>query len=182
MGRQVISQADIEGFLANRSAQRPVGGGSVVFGGGLASAPPPPVSPSVTAPDSGAAAPTPAIESAISPGTKPDSFQDRLLKYIPVEVVTTFVFLDGLVSVANGKLPVIALRWAIFFALLVGTWFYLSRVQHVSKSKQLAISTIAFAVWVFSLGGPFTAFSWYSPVYGATLLPLYTFFVPIVEV
>lgn len=182
MGRQVISEADIEAVLANRTDQPAVGGRRLVFGGGLASARPPAVSPSVTAPDPSAAVPAAAIVSAIGPGTKPDAFQDRLLKYIPMEVVTTFVFLDGLVSVANGRVPVNSLRWTIFFALLVGTWFYLKRVQQVSKSKQLAISTTAFAIWVFSLGGPFTAFGWYSPVYGAILLPLYTFFVPIIEV
>ena len=51
----------------------------------------------------------------------------------------------------------------------------LARVQRVSKKAQLAISTLAFAVWVFSLGGPFQSFSWYNPFYGSVLLPLYTF-------
>jgi Kef-type K+ transport system membrane component KefB len=68
----------------------------------------------------------------------------------------------------------------VFLALLVGTWFYLERLQKVSKRQQLIVSTVAFAIWTFSLGGPFADFAWYSPIYGAVLLPLYTFAVALV--
>jgi hypothetical protein len=30
---------------------------------------------------------------------------------------------------------------------------------------------------VFALGGPFKDFGWYKPIYGALLLPVFTFFV-----
>lgn len=108
-----------------------------------------------------------------------DTYQDRLLKLIPAEVVATYIFLDGVLRLAPANVPVPILRWFVFVVLLLGTWFYLSRVENVTKTHQLAISTIAFALWVFYLGGPFASFRWYSPIYGAVLLPLYTFGVAI---
>jgi hypothetical protein len=55
------------------------------------------------------------------------------------------------------------------------TPLYLFFVQKVKKAKQLILSTLSFAVWVFALGGPFTLLSWYDPLYGALLLPVFTF-------
>lgn len=92
-----------------------------------------------------------------------------------------FVLVDGMLRSAAPSLPIPVIRWVVFFALLAGTWLYLQRVERVSKLQQLLISTVAFAVWVFSLGGPFSAFTWYSPLYGAILLPLYTFSIPIFQ-
>lgn len=104
-----------------------------------------------------------------------DTYQTRLLKLIPSEVVAMYIFLDGVLRSAPANVPAQAIRWLVFGVLLCGTWFYLERVASVSKKGQLAVSTIAFAVWVFSLGGPFAAYSWYSYIYGALILPLYTF-------
>jgi hypothetical protein len=51
----------------------------------------------------------------------------------------------------------------------------------VSKSVQLAVSTFAFGVWVFALGGAFTSLSWYEPFLGSVMLVLFTFFVPLIS-
>ncbi len=152
MPREVVTQQDIRRLSGI--------GRSAGLAGGLRSA---------------AAAP------AQAPEARPDTYQDRLLKYIPAEVVATYVFLDGVARTGNNGAGAPSLRWFIFLILLLGTWFYLERVQQVRKVQQLIISTIAFAVWVLSLGGPFTSLGWYSPVYGAVLLPLYTFAVPVIE-
>ena len=116
---------------------------------------------------------------AATPNTKPDDYKQRLLKYIPTEVIALYLTLDTLVR-SSDDMPSNAL-WIIFAIGLVGTFLYLWRVEKVRKAKQLIISTIAFAVWVFALGGPFTALPWYEPLYAAILLPLYTFFIPIIE-
>lgn len=39
---------------------------------------------------------------------------------------------------------------------------------------QVLISTIAFVVWVFAIGGPFASLDWYKPVYGGIALILVT--------
>jgi hypothetical protein len=163
MGRQIITQDDVARYRQAQS-HRVAGFGAAP---GIAAAP--------------AAAAAPAIAAAVSQSGEPkaDDYQDRLLKLIPTEVVTSYIFLDGLLRSAPANVPASVLRWVVFVALLVATWFYLNRIENVTKRDQLIISTLAFALWVFSLGGPFTAFHWYSPIYGAVLLPLYTFGVAI---
>jgi hypothetical protein len=110
-----------------------------------------------------------------------DEYADRLMKYIPGEVVSLFILLNGLASNAPEAIPKVPLQWFVFVFLLAGTWFYLWRVQKVTKRLQLVISTVAFAIWVFFLGGPFKSFSWYNEFYGMFLLPLYTFGVGLIE-
>ncbi|MBH8553064.1 hypothetical protein I8751_11940 [Nostocaceae cyanobacterium CENA357] len=115
---------------------------------------------------------------------KQDDYQSKLLKYIPTEVVALYITLDGIVKAAFN--PQLSQEywlwlWIIFAILLISTPLYLWRVTKVRKKKQLVISTVALVVWVFALGGAFVAFRWYKPFYGAIILPLYTFFIPILE-
>lgn len=109
---------------------------------------------------------------------KEDDYKSKLLKFIPAEVVALYLTLDGVVKAAASQLPQNETLWIVFWVLLIATPLYLWRVTHVTKRPQLVISTISFAIWVFTLGGPFTGLGWYKPVEGALLLPLYTFFVP----
>jgi hypothetical protein len=153
MGRQIITEDDV---LRDRETQRANEGAGPSLG----------VAPGVAS----VSAPTVKKESKTA-----DTYQDRLLKLIPAEVVTTYIFLDGVLRSAPANVPVPVLRWFVFVVLLGSTWFYLNRVENVTARHQLALSTFAFALWVFSLGGPFASFQWYSPIYGAILLPLYTF-------
>ena len=159
MGRQVVTQRDLE--LAPSKPSAPVRSG---LGGGVAG-----VEEEVS----------PVLAESATPPTRgekrEDQFTDRLFKYIPAEVVVVYVFVEGLIRNAPAGVPRGKVLWGVFFFLLAGTWVYLNRVQNVSKKAQLVISTLAFAVWVFSLGGPFQSFSWYNPFYGSLFLPLYTF-------
>jgi hypothetical protein len=111
---------------------------------------------------------------AVPAGT-PDGYSTRVLKYIPAEVVAVYIGIQGAINAADPAGANAVLLWLTCGILLVLTPVYLWRVTHVTKALQLVISTIAFAVWVFSLGGPFAYFPWYQPVYGAVLLPLFTF-------
>lgn len=78
-----------------------------------------------------------------------------------------------------------AILWIVFGVLLLATPLYQWRLLKIRLPLQLAIATVAFAVWVFYLGGPFKLTfadpSWYRPTYGAVLLPLYTFLIPLIE-
>ncbi|OGA55625.1 MAG: hypothetical protein A3G81_20305 [Betaproteobacteria bacterium RIFCSPLOWO2_12_FULL_65_14] len=117
----------------------------------------------------------PAAAGSVAPQEKPDTYRDRLFKYIPAEVVTLYLGLSGVLATAADAPQF--LHWVIFFAGLVGTPFYLLTAQNVTSRTQLVISTLAFAVWVFALGGPFKDLAGYKQIYGAVLLPLFTFFV-----
>ena len=110
---------------------------------------------------------------------KADPYTTRLMKYVPSEVITAYVTVEA--AIKSAKATNLSLYWAVFLVLLVATPLYLWRVTKVTKGKQLAISTVAFAVWVFALGGPFARLDWYNPIYGAVVLPLYTTLIAIVE-
>lgn len=110
---------------------------------------------------------------------KPDDYLTIIIKYIPSEVVALYITLYGIASAAKTQIPFNLIIWLIFVLGVLGTVLYLWRVAKIDDSLQIIISTVAFGVWVFALGGPFSSLSWYHPVYGALLLPIYTFFIPI---
>lgn len=120
--------------------------------------------------------PSPAeVNVAVQQEEKPDTYRDRLFKYIPAEVVTLHLGLTKIVAAATNAPHF--LYWVIFFAGLIGTPYYLRQIHNVTARTQLIVSTAAFAVWVFALGEPFSEIDGYKPVYAAVLLPLFTFFV-----
>jgi hypothetical protein len=108
----------------------------------------------------------------------PDAYLDKLVKYIPSEVVAAYLSLDLICRSSNVNETWI--RWAILLFGFVATPIYLWRALGVQKIIQLAISMAAFCVWAFALGGPFLALSWYKPLYGALLLPVFTFLAPLI--
>lgn len=110
-----------------------------------------------------------------------DDYSSRLLKYIPAEVIAVYVFVEGIIKQSTDPSSIQTLLWISFCIILILTPFYLRRVQKVEKWVQLLVSTLAFGVWVFSMGGPFGLLMWYKPIYGAILLPLFTFAVGIIE-
>ena len=110
---------------------------------------------------------------------KPDTYRERLIKYIPSEVIALHLALSKILMAAT--VAPHGLYWAIFGVGLLGTVVYQRVVNKVQSWFTLAVSIGAFAVWVFAIGEPFASLSWYQPVYGALLLPIYTFFVAIFE-
>lgn len=111
--------------------------------------------------------------------SKPDDYGAKLLKYIPVEVITVYIALDALIR--SSPVMDLSLYWFIFVFGIVATPLYLWRIQKVHKNLQLIISTVAFAVWIFAIGGPFSYMDWYNPIYGGIFLTIYTFLIPIIE-
>ena len=109
-----------------------------------------------------------------------DEYKDRLLKYIPAEVVSVYVFVNGLVQNSTAA-DTTTIIWAVFGLMLIGTPLYLWRIENVTKKVQLGVSTGAFVVWAMAIGGAFLTIAWYQPIYGQILLPIYTFFVAIIK-
>lgn len=111
---------------------------------------------------------------------KPDNYRESILKFIPTEVVTLYLTIYGIAFAARNEIPFGAIAWIIFAVGIIGTPLYLMFAEGVKDKLHIMISTLAFVVWVFALGGPFLQLSWYNLVYGAILLPIYTFFIPII--
>ena len=117
-----------------------------------------------------------------------DTYLDKLIRYIPGDLVAAYIGLDGLMREASLNAPDF-LYWIIFGALLVLTplyVFYRPTTQtsgDTSKRFHAIAASFAFVVWVFALGGPF-AVTWpdlYRPIYGSVLLVLTTLTIPVIE-
>ena len=107
-------------------------------------------------------------------------YLDRLLKMIPGEVV-------GLYLVGNGFIPgdQIAVQVIWLVVCLVGV--IVIRAYGTTDPENnappdwvhVAISSIAFLIWAYTLGGPFVGLGWHIPYIGSLLVLTWTFFVPI---
>jgi hypothetical protein len=117
--------------------------------------------------------------------TKTSSYTEKVVGYIPSDVVAAYITAAGIVTAASG-VPQNTLLWTIFS---VGVVFTALWTNHLTKEEnkpmaigQIIISTIAFAIWSFALGGPFASLAWYNTVYGSLLLIGYTLLVPLVPI
>ena len=115
---------------------------------------------------------------------KIDGYFDKLLKYIPTEIVGGWIAITGLIKSAS-DIPKNNILWIlliVFTALTAG--YILQQTSEPKKPlavKQTTISTIAFIVWVFALGEPFDSLSFYNPIYGSILLILYNLTIPLIN-
>lgn len=112
-----------------------------------------------------------------------DGYFDRLLKYIPADVVGLWLTGSGLIQgEGEGSSPEVLL-WLLFWVGLVLSFFW-TRKQTAAVGKptawqQIFLSCSSFGVWVFAIGGPFAELSFYKPVYGSLLLLIYTSAIPL---
>ncbi len=115
-------------------------------------------------------------------GGSGDAYMERLLKLIPGETVAMYLFLQGVISsgLSGDDNQLQIWLWAIIGLLAFGNIFYLKKYQGVTDFTQILILTLAFFVWILSIGGPFVYFGWYAPFMGSVILGLFTFFIPLV--
>jgi hypothetical protein len=122
--------------------------------------------------DAGAGAPpaAPPGPPAPPPGTPTaDDFWNRLMKAIPLVVIGGYLAASGVLTAITdpGRTEKIAF-WLVFAFFLVITPLFHSRVLKVTRRRQLWISTVAFALWAFALGGPFdVTFGGWAPWMGS---------------
>lgn len=120
-----------------------------------------------------------------TPGTELpcDTYRERLVKYIPVEIIVLYIALYGSTYAVIGTdpfFPILA-RWLVI-AGIICTPLYLWNVEQVSNWVQLLVSTVGFVVWVFALGVfPVVELPWYNQVAAAIFLPVYTLASPLME-
>ena len=121
------------------------------------------------------------------PNSSPtDSYFQKLVTYIPADIIAAWVALSGLLSQAGSTVPH-WLAWAVLTALLVLIPFYVCLLKTVppgltsNKLFHWMTSCLAFVAWVFAMGGPFATLSWYQPIYGSIVLVLVTLIIPITE-
>ena len=112
-----------------------------------------------------------------------DSYRERLIKYVPVEILVLYVAVYGSLYSVMSVQPFLAIlaRW-ILLAGILGTVLYLWKAEGVTDWVQLAISTFGFVVWVFAFGVvPVADLPLYNQVAAALFLPIYVFGTPLIE-
>lgn len=114
---------------------------------------------------------------------KIDGYFDRVLKYIPADVVGLWLTGSGLIQSQSDAPSRVGLLWLLFVAGLVFSFFWM-RQQTAEPGKpiawqQILLSCGSFVVWVFAIGGPFSELSFYKPLYGSLLLLVYTTAIPL---
>ncbi|MGI0024139.1 MAG: hypothetical protein ACREA4_03210 [Nitrososphaera sp.] len=103
------------------------------------------------------------------------SYQDKLVKLIPTEIVGAYMVLAGIVPQEYAKPGSLT----ISISLLILTPLYLWRFSNVNAKLQLLVTACSFVVWVYSLGGPFSAFGIHYPWLASILLILWTLTIPL---
>ena len=118
---------------------------------------------------------------------KPDDYVAQLAKFIPVEIISFYVAIFAAATAAKSTLPSYdTITWVMFFMGFFATLIFTLAINKKELKPQATpglyskavISTGAFVVWAFTLGAPFTTFSWYNPFYGTLSLAFYTLVAP----
>jgi hypothetical protein len=106
-----------------------------------------------------------------------DEYKDKLLKYIPADVVAFYIPALGLIASLKQEQRPLWL-WAAFVLGLILTVLWTLRETRMPGKPpaitQTAICAGAFVVWALALGGPFALYDWFTPVLGSLLLIFYT--------
>lgn len=101
------------------------------------------------------AAPTPPVEA--------DGYLDRLVKYIPAEIIALYLGATNVVPIKDGSYWMALWIIAGITAACTPIYMYIATREKGQPTlwSQIIISSIAFPIWVFAIGGPFRCFGWY---------------------
>ena len=112
-----------------------------------------------------------------------DSYRERLIKYVPVEIIALFIVVYGITYYLSGTeswYPIMA-RWILILGF-VGTVLYLWKVECITDVVQLGISAIGFLIWACALGVvTVTSLPFYNAVVAGLLLFAYVFLAPLID-
>ena len=118
---------------------------------------------------------------AAQPGEEFNSYLDRLMKMIPAEVIA--LYLVGAGMIPEGQSLAIAV-WAIVCLMGVVVLRVYGTADAAAKTPPDWTHTLicagAFVLWIYSIGGPFTAFNLHVPWLGSLFVLAYTFFIPLI--
>lgn len=110
-----------------------------------------------------------------------DGYIDRLLKYIPADIIALYLGVTNVVPQQDPSRDMAL--WIITVLVALCTPFYLyatTREQgEPTPWSQIAISSVAFPIWVFAMGGPFASLPWYEEKrwVAAVIISFFTFLV-----
>jgi hypothetical protein len=109
-----------------------------------------------------------------------DSYLTKLVKYVPIEVLGAYLLIASVVD-SNVTRPHDKAIWlgALLVGFLVITAVYDNRVLSIVRWRQIAVSVVGLAVYVFAAGGWFATTTWYHPWYASVVVPAFGLLVAI---
>jgi hypothetical protein len=120
-------------------------------------------------------------------GEKLDTYFDRVVKYIPSDIVAAWVAAVGIIKSGSDKVGATTVLWIAFLFGVVMCFLWTWKQTQAKDAngqplkpawKQISISTAAFIVWVIALGGPPLSIE---PMIGSLLLIGFTLIVAFVD-
>jgi len=124
----------------------------------------------------------PEVQAALSGGgdTQFDAYYTRLIKLIPVEIVSFYTCGVALFQtrpdILWGLLAVSSVFVVVLRARLTRDETRQSKIQWGA----VVISLVSFWIWAYQLGGPYTTVAYYDPQFSSFLILVWTFGVPII--
>jgi hypothetical protein len=108
-----------------------------------------------------------------------DGYFDRLVKYIPADVVGLWLVGVGLIDTLLGATKTVVMLIFFFVCMGITVWWTNDQTKEpgkMSAKTQIGVASGAFAVWVIALQGAdiHDVFSWYKPAIGSLLLLVYS--------
>ena len=104
---------------------------------------------------------------------KADEWMDRLIKYVPSEVIAVYMGSAAALEQVKSEM----LSWALFVAVLLITPAYLATLGKVKRPKQLILSSLCFFVWAFALR--LEPFAGVDSAVVAAVVPVFTLTLPL---
>lgn len=113
--------------------------------------------------------------------TGQNQYVEKLLKLVPTEIVAAFVSIQGiLLTQPSTVLQPWLFGIALFLAFVVLP-LYLRKAQDVQSPAQILLTTLAFLIWAYNMGGNNMAFlaDDFNPAIASVLLILFTVIAPL---
>lgn len=121
-----------------------------------------------------------------TPAKPGDDYIARLIKMIPGEIVAAYTAGAAAIPVDKDD-PEKNLFWLIAWAVFCGIILIVIRCQATkdpttgkSQKGAVALALSAFVIWLYILGGPFAAASWYEAWLGTLMAIGWSLIVPLV--
>jgi hypothetical protein len=112
-----------------------------------------------------------------------DDYITKLLKYIPIEILGAYLFMQ---TVVNSNVTTKNAHAIWLLCLLIGagilTFAYDRWVLSIVRVTQQLMSVLAFVVYVFAMGGWFATTGWYHQWYASIAVPTFVVLVGIIPV
>lgn len=110
-----------------------------------------------------------------------DDYTEKIVKLIPGEAVTIFLAIDNIMKSHSDFAK--TYYWLFFIFSIILTLFLAYYVSEgpapLGRSKgQAFTATIAFILWVFAIGGPFTYLGWIQESFSGIFLMVFTAIAP----